>query len=393
MQRTPINDLQITRAPRNHYGSLESMVRQIRAQRPLDLNAERWHQNHPEGSFATWREQARQCLLTGLHCDPGELDLQPEVLDHENRPGYTLERVAFNTAPWSRVNGYFLLPTDVELPVPGLVVFHAWGGPMLFGKERIVDTGRDHPLLAAHRETYYSGHYLAEKFVRAGYAVIAIDAHHFGERAPKDLNDIPAIYDPFALSVDAYNALDAQVREALYLGLRQLNWAGTTWAGINFWDDSRCIDYLQSRPEVDSARIGCTGLSGGGWRTNILAALDQRIQASVSVGWMTTGDYQQIYNVAGAIGTFALLPGVWDHLDIPDLTVMAAPSASMVVSCSEDPLFPPEGQEEAARQISAGYAWAGCSGKFNPYHPRKLHCYDAEVQAEALAFFTRHLAL
>ncbi len=51
-------------------------------------------------------------------------------------------------------------------------------------------------------------------------------------------------------------------------------------------------------------------LSGGGWRTNVLAALDDRIRASVSVGWMTTGDYQRVYYFDGAIGTSCLLPGV-----------------------------------------------------------------------------------
>ena len=124
------------------------------------------------------------------------------------------------------------------------------------------------------------------------------------------MDDIPAEYDPFELSVDEYEELDQHVRAALYLGVRQLNWAGTTWTGVNFYDDSRYVDYLISRSEVASDRIGCTGLSGGGWRTNILAALDRRVKASVSVGWMTTGDYQQVYNVDGAIGTFCLLPGV-----------------------------------------------------------------------------------
>ncbi len=95
--------------------------------------------------------------------------------------------------------------------------------------------------------------------------------------------------------------------------------------------------------------------------------------------------------MSGAIGTFCLLPGVWDRLDVPDLTVLAASNASMVVSASEDPLFPPEGQQEAARQIEAGYRWAGCPEKFRHFFPPKPHCYDAEVQAEALGWFDRHL--
>ena len=391
MKILDLDDLRISRAPLNDYGSLEGLIRAIRAHNPLDLNAERYHRTHPEDAFAEWQRQAHHCLLEALHYDPGILDLRAEVLDREERDGFTLERIAFNTTPWIRVDGFFLLPTGVDYPVPGLVVFHAWGGPMLFGKERIVDTGRDHPLLVAHRDQYYSGRYLAEEFARRGYAVVVIDAHHFGARAPRGLNGIPAECDPFDLSSEEYDALDTLVRDQLYLGVRQLNWAGTTWMGLNYWDDSRCVDYLISRPEVDSARLGCTGLSGGGWRTNLLAALDRRVKASVSVGWMTTGDYQQVYNVSGAIGTFCLLPGVWNRLDVPDLTTMAAPSASMVVSGRQDQLFPPEGQQEAARQIEAGYEWAGCPQNFRHYYPDKPHCYDADVQREALSWFDQHL--
>ena len=389
--REQCGDLRISREALNDYGSLEEMVRQIRDHRPLDLSAQVWRAGHPEDEYEVWRKEASQCLLDGLHYDPGPLDLCPRVLSAEARDGFILERVAFNTTPWIRVEGYFLCPTGTAGPVPGLVVFHAWGGPMLFGKERVVNTGRDHPVLAEHRAKVYSGRYLAEVFARNGYAAIVIDAHHFGVRAPRGLNSIPVDLDPFELSAAEYASMDERVRAQLYLGVRQLNWAGTTWMGVNYWDDSRCVDYLSSRPEVDPQRIGCTGLSGGGWRTNVLAALDRRIKASVSVGWMTTGDYQQVYNLAGAIGTFCLLPGVWDRMDVPDLTIMAAPCASMVVSGQQDMLFPPEAQAEAARQIGLGYEWAGCADRFRSYRPDKPHCYDAEVQEEALSWLDQHL--
>jgi dienelactone hydrolase len=389
--RTSCHKLEIPRRALNDYGSLEGLIRDIRDHRPLDLNADRWRRAHPEGTFEQWRQLADRCLSSGLHYDPGPLDLRAETFSREERDGFVLERVAFNTTPWIRVNGYLLLPKDVAYPVPGLVVFHPWGGPMLFGKDRLVDSGRDHPLLAEHRKRVFSGRFLAHEFVEHGYAVIVIDAHHFGERAPRGLDDIPEEYDPFELSIQEYVELDRAVRQQLYLGVRQLNWAGTTWMGLNYWDDSRCVDYLISRPEVDATRIGCTGLSGGGWRTNILAALDRRVKASVGVGWMTTGDYQQVYNVSGAIGTFCLLPGVWDRIDVPDLIVMAAPNASMVVSASQDALFPPEGQQEAARQIQLGYEWAGCPDRFCHNNPPKPHCYDADIQRDAIAWFDRHL--
>ena len=186
--------------------------------------------------------------------------------------------------------------------------------------------------------------------------------------------------------------MDQRVREVLYLGVRQLNWAGTTWMGLNYYDDSRCVDYLMSRPDVDPDRIGCTGLSGGGWRTNVLAALDRRIVASVSVGWMTTGDYQQVYNVAGAIGTFCLLPGVWDRLDVPDLTIMSAPQRQ-------------HGRQRPARQpLPAGGGSRTPRGRSSwasngPAVPSALiittrpsrTATTPEVQAEALSWFDRNL--
>jgi len=385
------SDLQIERQPLNLYGSLEKNLQQLRDHRPLDLNAEQFRQHNPSTPFEMWQAKARECLEAALHYDPGLLDLQAETITREKRNGLIIEKIAFNTTPWFRVNGYFLYPMTVALPLPALVVFHAWGGPMLFGKERIVNTGRDHPALQAHRAKVYSGNYLAEEFAKAGFAVMVIDAHHFGERAPRGLPGIPEAYDPFSLDANEFAAIHEATTRQLYLGVRQLNWAGTTWMGVNYWDDRRCIDYLLTRPEVDPERIGCTGLSGGGWRTNILAALDTRVKAAVSGMWMTTGDYQQVYNLSGAIGVFCLLPGVWNRLDVPDLTAMSVPCASMVISGSEDPLFPPEGQLEAARQIGAGYQWAGCPERFKHLYVKKPHCYDAELQQAAIAWFSQHL--
>ena len=224
-----------------------------------------------------------------------------------------------------------------------------------------------------------------------GYAVIVIDAYHFGRRAPRAARRLAQTYDPATLDDATLAKYDDLARQALYLGVRELNWAGTTWAGVNFGDDSRCVDYLLSRKEVDGTRIGCTGLSGGGWRTNMIAALEPRVKATVSVGWMTTGDTQQAYNLAGAIGTFCLLPGVWNRLDVPDLIAMAAPRACMVVGGTEDVLFPPLGQKEATRQIAEAFAWAGSPDLFRSYSPAKPHCYDQDIQEEALAWFNKHL--
>ena len=55
-------------------------------------------------------------------------------------------------------------------------------------------------------------------------------------------------------------------------------------------DFERCIpavlDFLQTRPEIDSARIGIIGRSTGGYYAPLAAAIDSRIKAAVSWGAM-----------------------------------------------------------------------------------------------------------
>jgi hypothetical protein len=59
------------------------------------------------------------------------------------------------------------------------------------------------------------------------------------------------------------------------------------------WDLIRCVDYLQSIPEVDDRRIGCGGLSLGGEMAMWLGAMDERIAATVSAGFLTKMDQME----------------------------------------------------------------------------------------------------
>ena len=63
---------------------------------------------------------------------------------------------------------------------------------------------------------------------------------------------------------------------------------GQNVARFMIWDGMGAIDYLQSRPEVDPQRIGCTGSSGGGTQTAYLMALDDRICAAAPSCYLTS---------------------------------------------------------------------------------------------------------
>lgn len=269
---------------------------------------------------------------------------------------------------------------------------------MILGKDRVVSRGKEHPRLREFLDNGYIG-FNGEELARLGYAVIVIDAYHFGSRlpwgamitSPREQSWLPLQLDPLDLSVEEFDRLNQQAVDLLNISMRYLNWAGTTWAGVNFWDDSRCVDYLLSRPEVDPARIGCIGQSGGGWRTHFLAALDSRISASVSSCWTTTGDWSHLYNFTGTIGTFCMIPGLWQRLDLPDISLLGAPAATMVISGQEDKLFPPEGMEEAARRIREGFEYAGIPERFHFHYPQKPHTFDRGNQQVAWAWFDRWL--
>jgi len=53
------------------------------------------------------------------------------------------------------------------------------------------------------------------------------------------------------------------------------------------------VDYLVSMPEVEKSRIGCAGLSLGGEMTMWLGAMDTRVAATISCGFLTTMDHME----------------------------------------------------------------------------------------------------
>jgi Abhydrolase family len=200
----------------------------------------------------------------------------------------------------------------------------------MWGREKVVNTENEHPVLTKFKQQYYSGRRIANELVQRGYAVMAIDMFYWGERRYL-LPDDPIVWRERPSSMTAQEIAEFNARSSRNEELiaRSLLTADVTWPGIMLWDDLRTLDYLASRPEVDQNRIACVGLCVGGYRSFMLAALDSRIRAVVDVGWMTAFASQIKQHVIHTMGLTFVIPGMYRYFDLPDLAALIAPRALM----------------------------------------------------------------
>ena len=174
-----------------------------------------------------------------------------------------------------------------------------------------------------------------------------------------------------------------------HLTAKTLIAAGATWPGLLAWDDMRTVDYLASRPDVDAARIGAAGLSGGGLRTAHLIAADARIKAASITGWMTAFAHQLPRHIRHT--WMAFTPGLYGALDLPDAAALHAPGALLVQQCRRDTLYPPEGMQASVDQLTKIYAKAGLPEKFRGSFHDVVHSFPPALQEETFAWFDRWL--
>jgi dienelactone hydrolase len=341
-------------------------------------------------SLPAWKRRARGKLLDLLDYAPPKCPHRPEIVERKDCGDYVREKLYFNTTPDVRVPAYVLVPKSVKLPAPGVVALHDHGAFYFWGKEKLVELEDEHAALTKFKKQYYDGNSTASVLARRGYVVIVIDMFYWGERRmlldqdPPDWRDRPK--DITAERIAAFNQRASQSEQLVG---RTIYAAGFTWPGVMFWDDIRTVDYLVTRPEVDKKRIGCVGLSVGGLRSCHLAALDDRIKAAVVVGWMTSIPAQLKRHVVNTIGHTKVVPGLYRHLDYPDVAALAMPSALLVINGRKDTLFAPEGVRAAFDKLTACYQKAGAPEKLRLRLYDTPHEFNAEMQAEAWAWLKR----
>jgi dienelactone hydrolase len=341
-------------------------------------------------SLRSWKKTARGKLLELLHYAPPTCDPAAETVERVDCGDYIREKIWFNTTPDLRVPAFVLVPKPAPRRAPAIVALHDHGGFYLWGKEKIVEMPDEHAVLTDFKRQYYGGRGIATELVRQGYVVVVIDMFYWGERRML-LDDDPADWRqrPASLTRERIQAFNARASQSEQLVGRTIYAAGFTWPGVMFWDDVRTVDYLLTRQDVDPRRIGCVGLSVGGLRSCHLAALDERIRAAVVVGWMASFPAQLQKKVRNTIGHTKVVPGLYQHLDYPDVASLAMPTPLLVINGTKDGLFDLDGVKASFAKLNAAYSKAGAPDHCRTRFYETPHEFNAEMQTEAWAWLKR----
>ncbi len=278
-----------------------------------------------------WQTTTRLALAETIGLQAVEQPaLQPQLLESVDKGDYTREKLLIQTGTDSVMPVYLLLPRNAPQPLPVVLAFHGHG----YGVKDIVGLWED----GEERDSPDGYHKdFAVELCRAGFAVAAPEIACFGERRT-DFSYINAAFGQTEPTSCAHAAM-----LAFHLGRSVL--------GMRVQDGMCLVDYLETRQELDTQRLGAMGISGGGMHTFFSTCLDKRIKACVVSGYYSTFR-DSVLAMSHCACNF--VPGLGQFGEMYDLIGMIAPRPVLVESGSHDPIFPRKAVEfsvERAREV------------------------------------------
>jgi dienelactone hydrolase len=257
-------------------------------------------------------QQRRRADLWGLL---GELPWQheptpPKVVSTEDHDQYTLQRLVLDLNGIEPVPALLMIPKKIKQPAPGLLFIHWHAGQYGLGKEQLLKGTSVQPAYAP---------VLAEM----GVVTLAIDSWCFGERQ-HDTNGKRGEEDAFKLML----------------------WRGQVLFGMMMFDEFRAFSYLASRPEVDTHRLGISGMSMGSTKAWWLAALEPRVRLTADICCLTDYDSLIATHFLSGHGIFYYVPSLLKEFDTSTINELIVPRAHLSVNGRKDPLTPPAGVEK-----------------------------------------------
>jgi hypothetical protein len=128
--------------------------------------------------------------------------------------------------------------------------------------------------------------------------------------------------------------------------------------GWRVYDVMRTIDWIATRKELDSQRVGCMGISGGGTCTTFSAALEPRIKVAMISGYLNTFR-DSIMSVSHCIDNY--VPGILNWAEMYDIAGLIAPRPLFAESGERDPIFPIAASRASFERVKKVYEVFGAA--------------------------------
>lgn len=290
---------------------------------------------------AEWERQKHHLRLqilaaAGLLPMPEKSPLHPQIFGRIERPGYSVEKVLIETLPGYYLGGNLYRPAGRPGRFPGVVSPHGhWDRGRLENTELCSVPGR------------------AINLARQGYVVFTYDMVGYNDTRQTSHN---------------FGGHSEELWRFLPLGLQ-------------LWNSIRAVDFMSGLPDVDTARLGATGASGGGTQTFLLTAVDDRIAVSAPVNMISAimqgGDPCE--NAPGLrAGTFNVEVGA-----------MMAPKPLLMVSATGD--WTRHTLQEEYPEIRTIYDLYDQQANLEAVQFNYEHNYNRTSREAVYRFFAKHL--
>ena len=265
---------------------LSALADDIRNSPPKDLNG--FFPFDPPSTLEEWKKRKANLILrlqvaTGLYPMPPKTPLNAVIHGKITRPGFTVEKVYFESVPGFFVTGLLFRPENsMTKKCPAVLSPHGHGGRLQdhgksggkgvlkqieIGAEKFEESGRM-PKIARCATLARLGcvTFLYDMIGYADNLQLSYKlAHQFSKRRPN-----------FERQKD-WGLYSAQAEMRMF-----------SIFGLQTWNSIRALDFMESLPDIDPARIAVTGGSGGGTQTILLGALDDRPIASFPNGMVSS---------------------------------------------------------------------------------------------------------
>jgi hypothetical protein len=212
---------------------------------------------------------------------------------------------------------YLLIPKNIAQPMPTVVAFagHGYGVADIVG---LWEDGSERTLANGYHNDFAVG------LCRQGFAVAAPEISCFGERQT-DFSYLDTVNgQPVPNSTCTHTAM-----LAFHLGL--------SVPSIRVHDALCLVDYLETRADLDTQRLGAMGISGGGMHTLFSMCIDTRFKAGIISGYFSSFR-DSILAMHHCACNF--VPGLAAFGEMHDLAGLIAPRPLFIEAGTRDPIFP-----------------------------------------------------